>query len=179
MALSEDFVDEPMFQTLALLSECLCQELAATGGPGLCYCGLWLGSAAPPLGVADCKDKDCGVAWVRLVSAFPSGIFPTPDQEGVTRCASPMVYQVEIGVARCAPRPEGRAMFPDAQAMFEANRLYMSDMRAAARALRCCLPEANKKAGGSEILVALGAWDPLEYAAGKSGGTWTGYFGRA
>lgn len=179
MALSEDFVDDPMFSVLARLSDCLCQELAAAGGPGLCYCGMWLGSAQPPLGLADCSKGDCGVAWVRVNSAFPSSVFPQPDAGSGSKCSAPMAYEVEIGVARCAPAPQGRDMFPDKQAIFDAQRLYMGDMRAAKRALLCCLPQAQRDAGGPAVLASVGQWVPLDNAGNRSGGAWTGYLGWA
>lgn len=182
MALSPDLVDDPMFMAVARLAECLCKELADAKGPSLCFCGLWVGTSQPPLGVAKCADGEgCGVAWVRLVGAFPSSSFPVPD-DGLQQssCATPLAYEVEIGVGRCAPRAEGREVLPSEQALFDAQRLYMSDMRAAKRALLCCLPEAQRKAEpGRQLVVSLGAYRPLDNAGGKSGGVWQGFIGAA
>lgn len=177
MSLPADLVDDPIFEVISRLSDCLCTELAAAKGPGLCYCGMWVGAQPPPLGLTDgCND---GVAWVRLVTAYPSAVFPQPD-DGLTTCVTPIAYEVEIGVARPAPRAEGRAMFPDKQALFDAQRLYASDMRAARRALLCCLPQQQAKVvPRRDIVVRLGAFQPLENAAGKSGGMWQGFIGWA
>lgn len=179
MKLDPALADNPFHLVLSRLTDCLCEELAKAKGPGLCYCGLWAGAGQPPLGAIDCKDGDCGVAWVRLIGAAPSASFPTPDEDATTSCGSPMAFDVEVGVARCAPRPQGRDQWPDPQEMFEANRLYLSDMAAVQRALLCCLPKRQAEAGGREILVSASAWAPLEMAAGKSGGTWTASIGFA
>jgi len=178
MNLDPELVDDPIFEVIARLSDCLCSELAAAKGPGLCYCGLWVGAQPPPLGIGG-EGCDTGVAWVRLVTAYPSPVFPLPD-DGVSTCATPIAYEVEIGVARPAPRAEARAMFPDKQALFDAQRLYASDMHAAKRALLCCLPKVQAGATPRrDILVRLGAFQPLENAAGKSGGMWQGFIGWA
>jgi hypothetical protein len=177
VTLPEGLVDDPMFFVISRLSDCLCSELAEAKGPGLCYCGLWVGAAAPPLGIT-ADGCETGVAWVRLVGSYPSTVFPQPD-DGTLTCATPLAYEVEIGVARPAPRAEGRNLFPDKQAMFEAQRLYASDMRAAKRALLCCLPAAQKAAGEPPLRLALGQYAPMEYGGGKSGGTWQGFIGFA
>lgn len=174
--LDPGLVDDPMFKVVSRLADCLCKELAAAKGPDLCYCGLWFGDGIPPLGANGCK----GTAWVRLVSAFPSRNFPQPDDLSLpSACSTRLAYEVEIGVARYAPRAEGREVMPDPQQIFNATRLYASDLRAASRALRCCLPEEQKRAQAPDILVALGQYTPLPYAAGRSGGTWQGWIGWA
>jgi len=179
MVVNADLVDDPFFEVLARLPECLCDELTKAGGPTLCYCGLWVGTDMPPLGYMDCEGgKPCGAAWVRLDSSFPSAQFPVPDIDTgpvAATCAAPLAYQVEIGVARCAPRPKGRDLFPDAQAMFEAQRLYMSDLRAMKQAVLCCFPREVQKDLGKKIAVALGTYVPLPNMSGISGGTWSAF----
>lgn len=161
-----DLVEEPtFFPLLSKLAECLCRELEESGGPKLCYCGLMIGTEAEPLGFMDCN-KECGVAWVRPSGAFPSISFPAPYEEGTT-CATPLAMSIEVGVARCAPRPQGRAMYPDPQDIHNALRLYMSDMRAAHRALACCLGSDR------DVELSVGTWSPLEVAGGVGGGVWT------
>lgn len=180
LTVSADLVDDPMWDVLGRLPECLRTELeAAKSGLDLCYIGFTVGQRAGILGMADCKDGACGIAWVRLVGEYPSSVFPT-QEEVVTGqdCGAPMVFEFEMGVARCAPRPQGRAMYPDAQAMFTANRLYMSDARVMKKAILCCLPAQIKAAGKPPVMVAVGGWTPLEEGAGLSGGTWQGFVGR-
>lgn len=174
--LSPDLVDETFFfPRLQSLVECLREELESARGPQLCYCGLWVSTAAPT-GLMSCSGGEgCGVAWVRPVTAYPSDSFPEPTGGVETSCASPMVMQVEIGVARCYPRPQGRDVIVDPQQMFDATRLYMSDMRAAKRALICCLP--GRAPGGEVYQTALDSWNPLDPTGGVSGGAWSGWIG--
>lgn len=175
MAVLADLVDDDfILPRLQALVECVCAELEKAGGPSLCYCGLMVGTIAP-IGILNCSDdKGCGVAWVRPMGGAVSASFPEAE-EASTACVSPLVFQVEIGVGRCAPRRQGREGW-DPQEMFEATRLYMSDMRAVKRALLCCFPAAGK-ALGKDYQSALGTWEPIEQSAGVSGGIWTGWIG--
>lgn len=171
MALSPDLVDETKFlPLLQALHACVDAELTAAGGPSLCFSGIVLGSSPPPLGLMDCT-KQCGVLWIRPVSAFESNPFPQPTIGlDASRCTNPLAMEVEIGIARCYPRPSGTAMYPDPQAVFEAVRLGMSDFKAIRKAITCCFNTSDRE-------VALGAWTPLEAAMGAAGGTWQAWIG--
>src|SRR5690606_10758523 len=164
MALPELVDDRITFPVLQRLQECLCAELAKAGGPELCYCGLMVGDIMP-LELMNCSSGNCGVAWVRPMQGFITSDFPVPD-EGAS-CVAPLAFQVEVGVARCYPMADPRRAM-DPQAMFEAARLYMSDMQAMRRAIRCCLVADDFQ--GS---YALGTWEPIPADGGVSGGTWT------
>lgn len=169
-----NLVDEKrLFPRIARLQECLCTALAEAGGPGLCYCGVMVGDNPPPFGLLDCAKGDCGVAWVRPMSAYPSASFPIQDDgaTGGSACAKPLAMQVEVGVARCAPRPKGRDAQPDEQAVFDAFRLYMSDMAAVRKAVACCFGSDR------DNQFAMGQWTPLALQAGTSGGYWTLWVG--
>ena len=167
--LRDDTVFFPMLQAV---QECLCAELAAAGGPKLCFCGLTIGQ--PPFGLMDCGTQGCGIAWVSPVSSYPSSNFPTPsDASLATNCGTRLVMQIQVGVARCAPRPQGRATTVDPQDSFDAMRLYLSDMQAAKRALLCCFGK------DSNVTVALENWTPIEPSGGVSGGIWVAYIGKA
>lgn len=157
--------DRIMWPVMRRLQECLCAELGKAGGPSLCYCGMMVGDMMP-LDLMECGPNGCGgVAWIRPMQAFASTQFPAPDEEPT--CTSPLAMPFEIGVARCYPQVHGRGRM-DPQAMFEAARLYLSDMQAMRRAVRCCL--ADDSFQGS---YALGTWEPIEANGGVSGGTWT------
>lgn len=169
-----DLVDEKFFlPRLMALQECLCDELEKAKGPGLCFCGL-VPAGRPPLGLMNCASGSCGVAWVAPVGAFPYQIFPQATDLGTTRtqCAMPMAMTVQLGVARCLPRPKQGSTMPDAQDMFDATRLYLSDMAAVRRALSCCFPAADK-----DYQAALQSWEPLDPSASASGGVWTAVIG--
>lgn len=154
-----------LFPIIAKLQECLCSELGKAGGPALCYCGVFIGDLAP-LAMMDCS-KECGAAWVRPVTAFPSSAFPVPADPTASRCGSPLAMTLEVGVARCAPRAPRGALYPNPQDMFNALRLYMSDMKAALRAISCCMK------GQRGVEYSLGDWTPLPVQGGISGGVWT------
>lgn len=164
-ALPDLVEDRIIFPVLQRLQECLCAELAKAAGPALCYCGLMVGDIMP-LELMKCGPGECGgVAWVRPVQIFSSLEFPAPT-EGAT-CYAPIAALVEVGVARCYPRGDPRLPM-DPQEMFEASRLYMSDMAAIRRAIKCCL--ADDAFQGSH---ALSGWEPIPASGGVSGGTWT------
>lgn len=169
-----DLIDETFFlPRLMRLQECVCEELEKAGGPSLCFCGL-VPAGRPPLGLMDCRDtKACGVAWVAPTTVFSSTSFPLPDEDALA-CNAPLAMGVQIGVARCHPRPgRGKATL-DPQDTFEAVRLYMSDMAAVKRALLCCFP---KSGGNVEYLSSATSWEPIDPEADASGGVWTGVIG--
>lgn len=165
-ALPDLVEDQILFPVLQRLQECLCAELEKAGGPGLCYCGLMVGDIMP-LELAKCGTGGCGgVAWVRPMQAYASTEFPDPDSS--PSCVAVLAMPIEVGVARCYPMTDPRKGGIDPQAMFEASRLYMSDLQAVRRAIRCCL--ADESFQGS---YAMGTWEPIPANGGVSGGTWT------
>lgn len=172
-SLSDEFVDDPRFYpVLGQLLVCLESELAANGGPGLCYLGPALGDAPPPFGLMDCDGAGCGVAWVRPALTYTSLAFPVQDDPGGTQGRiPPLAMEIEVGVARCYPRAQGRQQYPSNAAMLDALRLYMSDMQAMRRAIVCCFGSEEMRRRKS----VLGAWTPLSAAAGVSGGTWSAW----
>lgn len=169
----KNLVDDKFFlPRLMRLQECLCEELEKAGGPGLCFCGL-TPVGRPPLGLMDCSSGECGVAWVSPVSLFPYGTFPAPADGLRSSCATPMAMRVQLGVARCHPRPRRGNATIDAQDSFEAVRLYLSDMAAVKRALQCCFTSTP----GKDYIVSLESWEPLEPESNASGGSWTAVIG--
>jgi hypothetical protein len=168
-----DFKDDDFFfPRLTEIAACLTATLEDEGGPGFCYSGLMFGQQNMPLGLVD-QGQNLGVAWVRPVTTFPSTTFPLPDDPSTRiACRAGFAMEIEIGVARCAPRARDRSMYVDPQDVFEATRLYMADMQAMKRAVLCCYKPSHP-----EALVAFGVWTPLEVAAGITGGTWQAWIG--
>lgn len=154
--------DTRFFPVIARLIECLRKELEDSNGGDHCYVGIVVGDNAP-LGMmaGDCK----GIAWIRPAQVFPSLEFPQPSE--TAQCGAPLAMTLEVGVTRRYPRAEGRNLFPDPQEMFNASRLYLSDMQAMRRAIVCCMKTER------DLQHVLGAYDPIPAGNGLSGGTWT------
>lgn len=167
------FTDGKMFTMLARLSDCVTAEVSKSGG-AFCYQGLMFGQQNNPLGLVDAT-KGLGVSWTRPARSFSSSSFPNEDDPTATQratCKGALALEMEIGVARCMPRPAGRNAQPDPQSVFEASRLFMADMYAMRRAVLCCFKEQYPDAK-----VALGAWSPIDTAGGVAGSTWTAWLG--
>lgn len=148
--------DQDFWPIMLSLRDCLCEEIAASGLPPVCRCEVMPG-AAP---VYDFIEE--GQAWVRLVSAFPSLIFPTQDQTP-RNCATPRVGQFEVGIIRCAPMMSEGGDAPSAEEEFEAVRLQLADMQAMRRAIQCCM---------GKMKHVLGVYTPIGPEGGALGGTW-------
>lgn len=170
MALNLLLPEQKFMPALMALKECLCEELAATGAPEPCFCGV-VPAGTPPFGVLDCSKNACGVAWVSPVATFPSRNFPEPDETGIIPCNSPLAMSISVGVARCHPRPDGRQAQADPQAYFESTMLYLSDMAAMRRAILCCTKQNR------DLQVSLGTWEAIEPVGGVSGGIWSAVIG--
>lgn len=145
MALRED---TSIYPILIELTSCLCQALEAAGGPTLCSCGIMTGQIALDFCGGGCEGEGCGgQAWVRLVDAFPSSTFPSPDGN-LTNCNSPWAYALEIGVARCAPMGENSGVNgyvpPTLEQSVEAIRLQTADLAAMRRAIQCCFAKTDR-----------------------------------
>jgi hypothetical protein len=164
--------DVGVYPTMIALSACLCAELDASGLGGACFCGIIPGSQVVLDVCASCgKDKACpGQAWVRLVSAFPSTIFPDADHT-VATCLSPLAYNLEVGVARCFPQGKSNSITgftpPTLDEQVNATRLQMADMAAMKRAIQCCMTRND------DITYALGQYTPMTVGGGCGGGTWS------
>ena len=152
--------DKTAWPVMLKLTDCLCQELVASGLPPTCICAPFAGD-----GVAtDYVSSTQGMAWVRLASMYPSSTFPAQDN-AARGCLMPMAFQLEVGALYCAPVTEGRSNRPPSfGAMFDSTRLQMAAMSAMLRAIECCL--------GSSKGVALGPYTPAGPEGGVVGGSW-------
>lgn len=169
-----DLIDETYFlPRLIALQECVCSELEKAGaGSSLCFCGI-VPAGRPPIGLMDCgPGKSCGVAWVAPANVFPYTVFPQPATAPIARCSQPMAMQVQIGVARCHPRPPQGKGTLDPQDTFNATRLYLSDMAAVKRAILCCFPKRD-----GDYQATIQSWEPMPAEASVSGGIWTAVIG--
>lgn len=152
--------DASIWPSLLELVGCLEREF---GDEGFCFIGVIYGDQAPLDYGTD------GMAWVRLESVYPSTVFPEPDQE--TGCGAPLAFEVEIGVARCAPMPNSlNGALPTVEQQEDAARLGVADMRAIQRAVLCCFGADGQQRFRE---VAVGTYQPLGPMGGVYGGTWS------
>ncbi len=159
---------------LRKIAECLCAAVNPDGD--FCYCGVMLGQQANPLGMLNCKERPCGVAWVRPAASYPSSGFSLPDEQGSGRSArSPLALQIEVGVARCYPQPSGREMFVAPEKLAETADTVLTDMVAMRSAILCCIPKNDPAWAGRQ--VELGEWQPLPADGRVAGGVWSAWIG--
>jgi len=133
--------DTIIYPTMIALSACLCTEIEDSGLPTPCACGPIVGSLVLDY-CGTCADGKCGgQAWVRLVDAFPSVVFPTPLTD-LNNCNAPLAYQLEVGIVRCKPVGTSSGVRgyvpPSTEQQVEALRLQLADMAAIRRAINCC-----------------------------------------
>lgn len=161
-----------LLDDLVALAACVCNELTAIGRPAGCFCGVVHGDEFP-VDVGDCSasgvSHGCsGSAWVRLMTAYPTDIFPSPASV-LTNCGTSMAYQIEVGIARCARAFSERGW--EGEAPTVAERLAeadeaIQDMEALRRAILCCWnPNRDRD-------IILGSYVPLQSSGGTGGGTW-------
>lgn len=144
------------------LSECVCEQLETVGAGPTCWCGILPGAAAAwDYCAGECTTDRCGIGWVRLVSVFPYGIFPTPTPDD--RCVLPLAWTVEVGALRCMPLTlDGSPLDP--VTMSDVALRQILDARALHWALKCC-----------DLPVAANVYTPLGPDGGCVGGAWTAW----
>lgn len=151
-------LDQGAWPAMLELVDCLCNEIRDSGLPKVCFCGVLSGSE-PPLDY--CDD---GQAWVRLVTEYPSTVFPLPEED--LRCTAPLAFQLEVGIGRCAPQMHDASTPPTMQEEFDATQLQMADKAAILRAIRCCFQQFDRDE------VVLGRYTPF-HGGDCLGGFWT------
>jgi hypothetical protein len=118
--------------------------------------------------VAGNRDECCeGLAWVRDVTHFPSIDFPNPDS-APTNCGPTMwAVVLEIGVARCAPVPDGNSL-PSAEDWSAVTEAVHAD----AAALRRAIKVFKQLEEWEDNLWLVGPWLPLPTEGGCVGGAY-------
>jgi hypothetical protein len=149
------------FSALTDLATCLCSEIATSGLPDVCFCGIIPGEAASAMYSGDCTKK-CGMAWVRLVSAFPAAGVGVPS-EHPGNCGSGLGFDVEMGMLRCTEIGTATTPPPPAQLLGSAELQY-GDMNVMRKAVACC--------SGSKDWT-LQTYTPMGPGGGLVGGFWT------
>jgi hypothetical protein len=152
-------------EMLTNLAACLCAELTPDGadGPDLCFCGLMPGQQ-PALDLGDCPDA-CGMAWVRLMDAYPAvglGVEWDPTNNG--GCGPMIGATVEVGVIRCFEQPAHGGP-PEPEELLAGTQQQIEDMLAMRRAIMCCNLDDED--------YALGRYAPYGPQGFIVGGWWT------
>lgn len=153
-----------LIPVMSTLVSCLCAQIVADGSPEPCFCGLMPGEVV----LADytsCDDKD-GMAWVRLITAYPSVVLGAANtQPG--NCAVMLGADLEVGVLRSMPVGGTDGSPPSVEEMNEIAALIATDAESIRRAIMCCNDSLPL------IDMMLGAWTPTGPQGGLTGGSWT------
>lgn len=150
---------DPISTILADLSVCLCAQLDMDGLPPTCFCGVMPGNEVALDYAGDCEDA-CGMAWVRLITSYPSVSLGNP-VENPGNCSTGIGLEVEMGVIRCIDLGDG--MEPPPKESLEASSyLQNADMMAMWRAVACCRQSKD---------WAIGQYTPMGPEGGVVGGT--------
>lgn len=158
--------DDQIYPVLAELVACLC---AALGETAPCFCGLLVGDDLPVEYVGRCEaetgDPACGVAYVRVMTAYPTENFPEPLARPT--CNMAMAYTVGVGVLRCAEVGGDDGSPVDPAEVERITLLQLSDMKAIRRAIQCCLMSSFP-----EVDHVLGSFTPFPQEGDVVGGEW-------
>ena len=146
------------------LADCLCAQIAQDGLPDLCFCGVVPGEAAAADYISD-SCKHCAMAWVRLVSIYPSAGVGVADVT-IGNCSKELGYDVEIGVMRCYALGDAHGNPPAPADVREAAALAALDAESMFKAVACCPAISSKD-------YVMGNYQPLGPEGGVVGGVWT------
>jgi hypothetical protein len=112
-------------------------------------------------------DYDCGgTAWVRLVNANPTVIFPNPDTTEQS-CAATLAFQVEVGIMRPASVGEvvnNEYIPPSDVDLFNATERQLDDLQ--------ILWDTIQKSRSGIPQMVIGIYNPVGPDGGIVGGTW-------
>jgi len=143
------------------LATCLCSVLTEAGRP-TCFCGVIPGDAPVASYSGECSNGDCGMAWVRLTTAYmANGVGQTADLTP-GNCSKELGVDLEIGVLRCI---DVEVESPPAAELLAQTEVQTKDAEAIIRALACCDAISSKD-------FILGGYTPMGPMGGYLGGMW-------
>lgn len=145
---------------LTELSTCLCAQVQVDGLPPVCFCGIVPGAEIAMDSAGDCDDA-CGMAWVRLASAYPATTIGQPSLR-VGNCGVGIGLDIELGIGRCIEvgQSDGSGLTPEQLSV--AAALQEADMMAMWRAVACCRQSND---------WVVGQYTPFGPEGGVVGGT--------
>lgn len=160
--------DTLIYPKIIEMSACLCLEIEASGLRPVCSCGPVVGALSLDY-CSSCAEGQCGgQAWVRFVTTFPSIEFPQ-QQVLASNCTVPVVYQIEVGMARCKPVGTSSGVRgyqpPTLEEQVDALREQMADVAAMYRAINCCFM------GNKDGNYNIGQYTPLSPEGDCLGGS--------
>lgn len=122
-----------ILDALTLLAACVCKEATNDGEEPLCFCGVLPGDAvAHDYGFSDnCAQP--GMAWVRLLTAYPSSAVGSADTTP-NNCMKATGLDIEVGILRGYPIEEQVS----AEVAAEAVVRQYDDYERMLRAILCC-----------------------------------------
>lgn len=156
--------DHVMSPPARALLGCLEDALGLYHAPPPANISLRTGVQVEPL-LATTRDECCeGLAWVRVVTWYPTLNFPE-QQTVYNRCAVQMwAVVLEMGVARCAPMSDANTLPSNAEWAVAAE-LVNADAAAMQRAL-CCFVDLDR-----DRMWIPAPWAPIATEGGCIGGT--------
>lgn len=122
-------------EILQVLQACWCQQLSCSLGGSPKVCCVTAGSPSIP----ECAG---GFAWVRLVGAYPSVLFPqhVSQPQKMPCLTDTWALQVEVGITRCAPEPCDALSNICCDAQEQANAILLDDFAQMRKLFTCgCL----------------------------------------
>jgi len=149
---------------LERLAECLCAQIIEDALPNVCFCGV-VGGEQTVLDYAgqDCGDR-CGMAWVRLITMYPSVTLGEPSIEA-DNCGKLLGFDVEVGIVRCVSTPDEDGNPPTAAEVLADAELQVADALTMRRAILCCVTTSKD--------IRLGVYTPVGPSGGLGGGMWS------
>lgn len=145
---------------LTSLAACLCEQIRADGLKEPCFCGVMPGDRIPFDYVGNCDDQD-GMAWVKMVTAYPAAGVGRVSTE-IRNCSAGIGVDFELGILRSAPTMTDEAEPPEPEAQATSSALQVADMYAMFRAVQCCFDNE----GLDYILGVYRPFGPEGYAVG-------------
>lgn len=153
----------PTWQVLTQMADCLCEAVSTSQLDPLCFCSVLPGGGQVAFDFVNgnCDESD-GMGWVRLVTLYPTRIFPQPIVEGAGNCNSILAVGVEVGIVRSVPLGDEEGNPPDMATMMAVAQQQAEESELIRRAIACCY--------GNGALV--GTYAPVGPGDGAIGGYW-------
>jgi hypothetical protein len=151
-------------EVLVNLAACVEATLQDEGLAPVCFNGVVPGDGISAAWGAECDDGGpCGMAWTRLVLAYPATAVGQQDQTP-GNCGAGIGLDIEVGILRCTPVGLQDAETEEVDALASSMEV-LNDMLALRKAIQCCTSLPSKD-------VVLGSWTPMGPLGGLVGGAW-------